>query len=102
VDAAPPVVPVQERLAEIQRHVQATLRYPESARARGIDGEAQVAFVIGPDGHARDVALLASSGSSALDRAAERAVREAGPLPRVLGRVRIPVRFELRVSDERD
>ena len=40
--------------------------------------------------------MLRSSGSATLDRAAERAVREAAPLPRMLGHVTVPVRFALR------
>lgn len=95
VDAAPRGVPVQQRLAEIQRRVQAILHYPESARARGVAGRARVGFVVQPDGRAAEVALLESSGSAALDRAAQRAVRDAEDLPPVLGRVSIPVRFEL-------
>lgn len=94
-DASPAGVPVRERLAEIQRRVQAALHYPESARARGVTGEARVGFAVRADGRAADVALLESSGSAALDRAAERAVRDAVALPPVLGRVAIPVRFAL-------
>ncbi|MGH0030682.1 MAG: energy transducer TonB [Myxococcota bacterium] len=90
---------IEERLAEIQRRVQAGAHYPESARARGVHGEARMGFAVSPDGRAEDVELLASSGSLALDRAAERAVREARALPRVVGRVAIPVRFALRPSD---
>ena len=102
VDAAPQGVPVQERLAEIQRRVQAALHYPESARARGVAGQARVGFEVQADGRAAHVALLESSGSAALDRAAQRAVREADGLPPVLGRVAIPVRFELRDGSRPD
>jgi TonB family protein len=96
VDAAPQGVPVRERLAEIQRRVQAVLHYPESARARGVSGQARVGFEVRADGRADAVTLLESSGSAALDRAAQRAVREVEGLPPVLGRVAIPVRFDLR------
>ena len=110
VEAGPPVArdlaiqgpSLASRLAEIQRRVQAVARYPESARARGIGGEARVGFEIERDGRAVNVALLESSGSTSLDRAAERAVREAGALPWVVGRVAVPVRFELTASERAD
>ena len=103
VDAAPPRhadlvlagPSVEQRLAEIQERVQAVASYPETARLRGISGEVQVAFEIEPDGSPVNVYVARSSGSLVLDRAAERAVRKAGALPRVIGRVRVPVRFAL-------
>ena len=93
VDAAPPSPSVEARLAEIQRRVQAALVYPESARLRGVSGETRVAFEIRPDGLPQDVEVVESSGHRVLDRAAERAVRDA--LPRLLGRVNVPVSFAL-------
>jgi len=96
VDAAPPPGPsVDSRLAEIQRRVQSALVYPPAAQRRELEGEAQVEFVLGADGHARDVRTRASSGSPLLDRAAERAVRDAGALPYVYGVLVVPVRFAL-------
>jgi protein TonB len=86
---------VESRLDEIRARVQAVAAYPASARARGVAGEARLAFRVGDDGRAHDVALLDSSGSALLDRAAARAVQEAAGLPRVMGRVVIPVRFAL-------
>jgi protein TonB len=100
VDAPPPPGPsVETRLAEIQRRVQAALVYPPAALRRGVAGETKVEFVLGADGHARDVRTRLSSGSDVLDRAAERAVREAGALPYVYGVLVVPVRFAL---DDRD
>jgi TonB family protein len=103
VSAAPPRVQdlgasgpsVAERLAEIRRRVQDVAVYPELARLRGVEGEAQVGFEIGPSGHPTRVVVERSSGSLALDRAAERAVTAAGVLPYVVGRIRVPVRFAL-------
>jgi len=95
VDAAPPSPSLEARLAEIQRRVQAALVYPESARLRGVAGETRVAFEILSDGTPGAVDVVESSGSLALDRAARRAVQHAGALPRVLGRVNVPVRFAL-------
>jgi len=100
VDAAPPPGPsVDSRLAEIQRRVQAALVYPNAAERRGVEGEATVEFVLGADGHAKDVRTRASSGSALLDHAAERAVRDAGPLPYVYGVLVVPVRFALDAAD---
>lgn len=96
IDAPPPAGPsVADRLAAIQARVESILVYPALAKRRGIMGETAVEFSIDARGHARDVATRQSSGSPALDRAAERAVREAAPLPFVYGRLVIPVRFAL-------
>jgi protein TonB len=94
-DLAPAGPPLADRLAEIQRRVQDAARYPELARQRGVAGETRVAFGIGSDGRPVDLDVVQSSGSLALDRAAERAVRDAGVLPHVAGRVNVPVRFAL-------
>jgi len=100
VDAAPPPGPsVETRLAEIQRRVQDALVYPRAAQRRELEGEAQVEFVLGADGRAREVRTRASSGSTLLDRAAERAVKDAGALPYVYGRLVVPVRFALERED---
>jgi TonB family protein len=55
----------------------------------------ELEFVIGVDGRANDVELVASSGHRILDRAARRSLAAAGELPRVFGRLRVPVRFDL-------
>lgn len=99
LDAAPRGPGVQARLAEIARRVQDSLHYPPIARSRGVVGEATVGFEVGADGHPRGIALAATSGSGALDRAALRAVAEAAPLPFVYGRIQVPVRFALDASD---
>lgn len=83
------------RVAEIRRRIQQALVYPPLARRRSIEGESELAFEIGASGSPAGIALVRSSGSALLDRAAERAVREAAPLPPVIGRLRVPVRFEL-------
>jgi protein TonB len=95
-DAAPPSPSARERLLEIQRRVQAAARYPEAALRRGLEGEATVQFGIDANGHPEELTTLRSSGSGLLDRAAEQAVRDAAPLPYLIGLLRVPVRFELR------
>lgn len=94
-DAMPGGIPFDVRLAEIRRRIQQALVYPALARRRALEGESEVEFGIAADGRPTAIALARSSGSTLLDRAAERAVRDAAPLPSVLGRLRVPVRFEL-------
>jgi TonB family protein len=95
IDAVPQGPSVQERLAEIRLRIQSALVYPPSARQRGLAGVSELEFVIGVDGHAGEVELVASSGHRILDRAARRSLNAAGELPRVYGRLRVPVRFDL-------
>lgn len=94
-DGVPAGPSVEERLAEIARRVQAVASYPPIARARALSGETWVELRIAPDGTPEDVRTRRSSGSVSLDEAAERAVRDAAPLPRVLGTITVPVRFQL-------
>jgi len=94
-DVVPQGPSLDERLAAIQRRVQAALAYPPLARRRRSEGTALLAFEIGADGRARGVAVAHSSGFAALDRAALRAVRAVDRLPYVYGLLEIPVHFEL-------
>ena len=98
-DLTPRGPSVEERLATIHARVRQVATYPPIARARAVTGETVVEFEIDPDGSPRDVRTAHSSGSESLDRAAERAVRDAAPLPRVVGSVRMPVRFQLTASE---
>ena len=75
--------------------------YPTIARKRGWEGRVELAVDVGPDGRVRSIAVAASSGRAALDRAASEAVaawtfepaRRAG-IP-VGGWVTVPIRFRL-------
>jgi len=95
VDAGPQRVHARERLTEIQRRIQAALRYPPLARERELEGTAVLRFDIDAEGTPRDVVLHASSGLASLDRAATAAVGAAAPLPWVYGRLEVPVLFLL-------
>lgn len=95
VDAIPQGPSLASRLDDIRRRVQAALVYPPIARERGEAGQVVVGFEVGPDHRARHIRTAVSSGRPTLDRAAERAVAAAAPLPYVYGRVQVPVRFEL-------
>jgi protein TonB len=101
VDGAPAGPSVAERIAVIRERLQAALVYPVSARRRGLEGTSRIQFTIGPDGHARDVRTEATSGHYVLDQAAERCAVDAGKLPRVLGRLEVPIRFSLEEADRR-
>jgi TonB family protein len=98
VDALAQGPSAAERLAEIRRRIQQAVVYPPSARRRGLEGTSRVEFEIDPAGLATGVELVGSSGHPILDRAARRCVRAAGVLPRVYGRLRVPVRFELEAE----
>ncbi len=95
IDAVPRGPSVEDRLAEIRRRIQQALVYPASARQRGLTGVSELEFVIGVGGLAEDVRLVDSSGHPILDEAAQRSLQAAGVLPRVYGRLRVPVRFDL-------
>jgi len=98
VDAIPLGPSPAERLDEIRRRVQAAVVYPERARELGLEGTTRIQFEIGADGLASAVATVESSGHPLLDRAAERGAVDAGRLPPLYGRIRIPVKFVLRPS----
>ena len=94
-DAVPSGPSLSERLAIIRERIQGALEYPPLARGRDADGRAVVRFEIDPEGLAREVAVVRSSGDPRLDAAAVRAVETAGSLPRVYGPLEVPVHFEL-------
>jgi protein TonB len=95
VDALPDAPSAEERLTEIRRRIQAALVYPPAARRRGLEGVARVQFEIGAEGRADRIELVRSSGHALLDRAAREGVLAAGVLPRVYGRIEVPVHFAL-------
>jgi protein TonB len=89
-------------LTSLRQRVQQSLRYPASARRRGIGGTVNVEILIHPNGTVGDVTLLDSSTHEVLDAAALDAIRSLPrmPLPpdvpaRPL-RIRIPVVFQMR------
>jgi protein TonB len=100
VDALPLAPSPHERLDEIRRRVQAAVGYPARARELGLEGTTRIQFEIGADGRAREVATVQSSGHALLDRAAEEGAIAAGRLPALYGRIRIPVRFDLRGTEQ--
>jgi protein TonB len=82
----------------IQRHIRSKLVYPPEARRAGIQGLAELSFIIHTDGQVSDVRIRTSSGSETLDTAAVEAIYAAAPLrpPPREARLIIPVAFRLR------
>lgn len=76
--------------------------YPAGARARGEQGEVTLEIAVDAEGGVSEVRVVSSSGFSALDDAATKAVRRATFLPAtseghpVNGRVRLTLDFRLR------
>jgi TonB family protein len=94
-DALPPAPSLAERLEEIRRRVQEAVVYPPRARSSGITGVTRIRFEIAASGCASKIRTVETSGSTLLDDAAEKGAADAGELPRVYGRVEVPIRFEL-------
>jgi protein TonB len=82
----------------IQRHIRNKLVYPPEARRAGIQGVAEISFVIHTDGQVSNVSITASSGSETLDASAVEAIYSAAPFrpPPREARLVIPVAFRLR------
>ena len=56
--------------------------YPDTAKARQIEGSVTIRFVITPEGHVRAVELVRPSRHMVLDTAALNAVKDAAPFPK--------------------
>jgi protein TonB len=82
----------------IQRHIRNKLVYPPEARRSGVQGVAELSFVIHTDGQVSDVRITTSSGSATLDASAVEAIYSAAPFrpPPSQARLVIPVAFRLR------
>jgi protein TonB len=82
----------------IQRHIRNKLIYPPEARRAGVQGIAELSFVIHTDGHVSNVRITVSSGSETLDASAVEAIYSAAPFrpPPNQARLVIPVAFRLR------
>jgi len=66
----------------VRLKIESRKRYPESAKARNIEGRVTIRFVLATDGSVRKVAIAKGSRHRALDLAAMRAVQNAAPFPR--------------------
>jgi protein TonB len=89
---------VRSNYEYIQRHIRENLVYPQQARQSGVQGVAELSFVIHTDGHVSNVRITVSSGSETLDASAVEAIYAAAPFrpPPRRSRLVMPVAFRLR------
>jgi protein TonB len=89
-------------LTALRQRIQESVRYPASARRRGLAGTVSVEILILANGTIGDVTLLESSTHQALDDAALETIRALPRMPLPPGlparplRVRVPVVFQMR------
>ena len=89
-------------LAGVRRRFLEALRYPPSARSRGLKGTVHLEIFIKSDGAIGNVSVADSSSHPLLDEAALEAARSLAPQPFPKGltprplRVRLPVVFDLQ------
>jgi len=82
----------------IKKRIRQHLVYSPQAKRMGIQGTVTISFAIERDGRARNIAVINTSGSDALDESAVKAVRNASPfpLPPETARIIIPISFSLK------
>jgi protein TonB len=87
----------------VAMHLNKHKRYPAAARARGIEGEALVRFLLDRSGQVSGVEVTRTSGSPLLDAETAELLKRAAPLPRpptaVVGELlefNVPVRYRLK------
>ncbi|MDF2182815.1 energy transducer TonB [Neptuniibacter sp. CAU 1671] len=86
----------------IAAHLAKHKRYPVSARRRGEEGRVDISFTLASDGHLLGYQIVNGSGYAALDKAVEKMLKTASPLPpfpaSISGpelTIRIPIEFRL-------
>ena len=62
-------------MKEMMKFIQNSLKYPEAAKAAGVEGKAFVQFVVKSDGSIDNVEIMHSSGNESLDAEALRVVK---------------------------
>jgi protein TonB len=82
-------------LDELDRMLRETLRYPEVARRKGIEGAVAVKLTLNTNGEASNLVVAESSGSRLLDRAAVQAISAIFPYPDPPG---APLHFTIPVT----
>ena len=66
----------------VKMKIESRKRYPESAKARRIEGRVTVHFILASDGTAKNISVSKGARDSELNMAALEAVRHAAPFPR--------------------
>jgi len=94
---------VADYLARLVAWLDRFKEYPADARRRRVEGTALLVFEMDRDGAVQSYRIARSSGDASLDRAVERMIRRAQPLPAIPHsypshrlEVRVPVLFALR------
>lgn len=92
-----------EYLAGIRRKIELAKSFPDAARSQGIEGTAQVEFVVLVDGRAGGIKLAQSSKNQILDDEALTTIKRAAPFAPIPASfkssqitLRIPIVFELK------
>ena len=89
---------IKANFAYIQRHILQHLEYPPQARMMFQSGVAHYSFVVEKSGKVSSLRLTKSSGFPLLDKAGEKAISAASPLPAPPepARIAMPIRFTLK------
>jgi periplasmic protein TonB len=66
----------------VRLKIESRKRYPETAKARRIEGRVKIRFILSSDGRVRDLTVSKGARASELNMAALDAVRAAAPFPR--------------------
>jgi len=91
-------------LEKVKKNIVHAWQYPEQASEEGKEGKVDVEFTIHKDGRLLDVRILQSSGFSALDREAIRAVGAASPftpIPVQIALEQLSIRFTFNYTLEK-
>ncbi len=91
-------------LEKVKENIVQAWQYPEQASEKGSEGKVDVEFTILKDGRLLDVRILQSSGFSALDREAIRAVGAASPftpIPKQIALEQLSIRFTFNYTLEK-
>ncbi len=94
-------------LRKVRALIESHKMYPLSAREKGIEGKVLVSFVVLKDGSIKDLRILKSSGSRALDEAARKAIADSVPFPPFppqikRDRIRLKLYIVFKLEDEEE
>ena len=81
-EAADEFMTASSYLDMVRLKIESRKRYPETARARSIEGRVTIRFILLTDGNVRDLSVTKGTRNSALNMAALDAVQRAAPFPR--------------------
>lgn len=99
-EVPPASVDLGPYMRTVWQRIERQKRYPSLARARQVEGDVTLRFLLSPQGSINALKVLHSSGAEDLDQAALQAVRTAAPFPPPPGAtddfwMEVTVKFEL-------